>query len=431
MFQNYLLITVRNITRNKLYSFINFGGLAIGFAACLLIYLFVKDELSYDRWIPGVETLYSVETTVAPPGRGIREFATTPGLLAPALIERIPEVIASTRLYRNDGTFTYGDKMFQERIREVDANFFDLFDIPMLKGSREQGLANNSSILINEDIANKYFGDDDPMGKILTMDKERDYTVAGVFKNLPHNTHFGLEMIVLLDATRYNGRTWETLSLDSVPVFTYVKLRNGANPEQVNSALPDFIDQNFLAENVPENMTRSEIIQLNLMPVSKIHLYATKPGQMEAGGDIVAVYTFSAVATLILIIASINFINLATARSIKRAREVSMRKVLGATRKQIIVQFIGESVFFTLIGLLIAIVLVEFTLPSFNSFLQKDLVLNLTETLQQTASIIGLALIIGIGGGLYPAFFLSSFRPAKILRSNKSSYDGGGVVRQF
>lgn len=431
MFENYLITALRNIARNKTYSAINIGGLAIGLAACILISLYVSDEINYDRWIPGVENLYAVETTFVTHGRAPKEYAGSPGLLSAAIVDKIPEVIASTRLFRNNGTFTYQDKMFRERIREVDQSFLELFDLPMISGSSEQVLSNNHSMIISEDIARKYFAEEDPVGKTLTMDGEREMRITGVFRNLPENTHFELEMVALLDPERYRDRPWVAESWNSASVITYVKLRDSASAERVENLLPSFIDENAVIEGSGPDTKISDVLKFNLMPVSKIHLYADKPFQMKSPGDIKAVYTFSVVALLILVIASINFINLATARSLNRAKEVSIRKVLGSSRRQLIFQFLGESVAVTLLGLAVALVLIEVSLGPFNSFIGKELSLNLLGDPLRALGILGLALLIGLIGGLYPAFFISRFSSRTILRSTPLSHAGGGKLRQF
>ena len=430
MLQNYFITARRNIVRNKLYSIINIGGLAIGLATCLLILLFVRDEVSYDKWIPNVENLYAVESGYYSPGRSPMEFGYSSGLVGHALVEKIPEVIASTRIYRNSGTFTYGDKIFRERTREVDANFFEFFDFPMISGNRELGLADNLSMLINEDIAKKYFGDEDPVGKILTMDIERSYKIAGVFKNLPANTHFEMEIITLFDTERYKENKEIASTWGSANVFTYIKLQDGTTQEQVTNQLKTFVEQNAYF-NSKEAYVASDILKFNLFPVSDLYLHSEKGGQMRPGGDIMAVYTFSAIAILILIIASINFMNLSMAQSMKRAREVSIRKVVGSSKNQLVVQFLGESIIVSFLALLLALALVKFTLPFYNEFISKDLTLDIFSNPIETLGIFTFTLMIGFISGIYPAFFLSNFCPSKILGSNNPSYEGGGTLRHL
>lgn len=433
MFQNYLMTAIRNLYKSKMYSLINIGGLAIGLAACILILLFVRDELSYDKWIPNAERIHKLEITFLPPGRGPMEFSATPGPAGPALQKDFPnELEEVTRVFNTGTTLKRDNESFDQMITYVDANFFRMFDLPMIKGSREQALSNNSSVILSEELAQKLYGDQDPIGQSFRLDTEYDYTVVGIFKDIPENTHFEFEMIALFDDNRYKDRPWVAIDWTSANMHTYLMTKPGVPIERVSDKFPEFIQNNVvLTFPGSDKINKSQIIQYSTIPVLDIHLKGDKPGHMKANGDIIAVYTFSAVAVLILVIASINFMNLSTARSLKRAREVSMRKVLGANRSQLIGQFLGEAVVTTVIALTLAVIMVMMVLPLFNDFTQKEMTLNIFGDPMQSLAIIIMTITVGVLGGIYPAFVLSGFRPAKILRANKSSAEGSEFIRNL
>ncbi len=433
MFQNYLITALRNIYKAKLYSLINIGGLAIGLAACILITLFVRDEISYDKWIPNADRIHKLEITFFPPGRGPMEFAQTPGPAGPALEKDFAnELEEATRIFHRGTNLKMDDKSFDQRITYVDDNFFRVFDLPMVSGNRAQAVSDTSSVIIDEDLAQKLFGSQDPIGKSFQLDSEYDYTVVGVFKNIPENTHFDFEMIAYFDTNRYVDQPWVAIDWTSSNVHTYMMTKEGVSIDLVNNRMDDFARNNVVLRFPgAEKMDPTQLINFNTIPMLDIHLKGSKPGHLSANGDIVAVYTFSAVAILVLIIASINFMNLSTARSLKRAREVSMRKVLGADRSQLVMQFLGEAVLTTIISLAIAVLMVWLILPFFNSFTDKAMSLNIFGDPVQTITILVMTVTVGILGGIYPAFVLSNFRPAKILRANKSSAEGSETIRNI
>lgn len=431
MYNNYLTVALRSILKNKLYSFINIGGLAIGLAVCILILLFVRDEVNYDTWIPDVERLHKLEVTFFVPGRDPATSGKTPGPAAAALAKDFTELEETTRIYGTSGTFTYGESLFNEGIYFVDENFFSVFDLPLIKGDRQLALESNSALLINEELATKFFGDANPLGQTLTFDGETDYRVVGVFKDIPDNTHFDFGLIALFDELRYTEQLWVSQDWASANMHTYVKMREGMSIDTVTARLPEWVANNVVLRLPGIDIKPADFLHFGFIAVPDIHLYADKPGHLEPNGNIMAVYTFSAVAVLILIIASINFMNLATARAMKRAREVSMRKVVGATRGQLISQFLGEAVLTTLVALLFATVIVDLVLPFYNNYMDKELSLGLLIDPVQSLGLLALAIGIGIFGGTYPAFFLSNFHPARVLRANNSSASGSPRLREI
>lgn len=430
MLRNYLLVALRNLLKHRLYSFINIGGLAVGLAACLLILLFVTDELSYDRWLPKADRLVIFESEIRVPGRDTMMFAGTPGLLAAALEKDFSsDLEAVTRVYDTKESVRIGDKQFLSSVNYVDANYFKLFDLPVVAGSRDKILADNRSIALSQELARTYFGDEPAVGKTFLVGGKYDYTVVAVLADLPDNTHLEMEAVALLDVPRYKERPWIVEQWTSANVYTYALFRSEASRERVADEMKAFADRNVRIE-VPgwEKLPASDFMSFPIMPVLDIHLYATKLGYPQQNGDINAVIAFAAIALLILVIACINFVNLATARAMQRAREVSMRKVLGATRAQLIQQHLGEAIVTALISLLLAFALVELVLPAFNGFIHKSLALHYGEPKLILTALV-LILIVGAVGGLYPAFYLSQFRPARVLKANQSSASASSTMR--
>jgi putative ABC transport system permease protein len=430
MFRNYVLVALRNLRRHRLYSFITIGGLAVGLAACLMILLFVRDELSYDRWLPNAERIVKLETTYHLPGREPLELGASPGPLAPALardfssdIERVVRVFGWRDVVR------YGDKQFDERLVYADPGFFEIFDLPVVAGEREAALADNTSLLLTETMAAKYFGDEPAVGKVITVDQKIDYTVVGVLEDLPKNTHLKLDFIALFDPGRYKEWPYVAEEWTAANAFTYVLFRDQAAIDRVVAELPAFADRNVKLEIPKLDVRMSELLVFEAMPLLDIHLHSRKRGYFKAGGDVATVITFSAIAALILLIACINFVNLATARSMTRAREVAMRKVAGARRSQLIGQFLGEAVLTAAIAMIMAVALVELALGPYGSFIGKPLSLDFTGDPSLLLLVLGLVAVVGVLGGLYPAIYLSRFRPARVLKANQSSASGSSVTR--
>lgn len=430
MLRNYLLVALRNLGKHRLYSFINIGGLAVGLAACLLILLFVTDELSYERWLPRAERIAILEVEIRVPGRDTMEFAGTPGPLAPALEKTFSsEIEQVTRVYHTNEPVKLGERQFLTEVSYVDANYFKVLDLKVAEGDRGKVLADTSSIALTRKQAKIYFGDEPALGKVLTLGGKYDYNVVAILEDLPENTHLEVNAIALFDVPRYKERPWIAEQWTSANVYTYASFRSEEARQRVAAGMKQFIDRNVLL-NVPgwEKLPPSDFILFHLMPVRDIHLHAKKDGYPRPPGDINAVIAFSAIALLILVIACINFVNLATARAMQRAREVSMRKVLGATRAQLILQHLGEAVVTALISLLLAFAVVELVLPAFNGFVHKSLALRYGDP-RLLVTALGLVLVVGAVGGLYPAFYLSRFRPARVLKANQSSASASSAMR--
>lgn len=434
MFSHYLKTAYMNALRDKQYLIINIMGLAIALCAVILIALFVRDEFSYDKWLTDYQRIYKIENEVNFPGSPQILSANTPGPLAPALVSNFEnDIEAAVRIYRNDTSVRVGTQQFNESIDYVDSSFFDVFDLPFILGDGANALSNGNTIVINETIAKKYFGSENPIGKFFDINHSPsasriDYRVVGVFKDIPNNSHLNSSFIALLVPDRYEAWPWVTEDWRSANTHTYVKLRETTAIYDFSVKLKSF--SNTLPIPTGEGMT-VPLFSFSLINAADIHLYSEALRPYKLGGDITTVNTFALIAILILIMASINFTNLASAQAIKRSREVSIRKVFGANRFNLIVQFLSESIITSLLALIISMTMVEVLLPIYNDFLGKDISLYPDTSLAEAFGVIGFAMLVGIAAGAYPAFVSSSFRPARILQSNKSNTPGSARLRHI
>ncbi len=432
MFRNYFKIAVRNLLKYRAFSLINILGLAIGMACCVLILLFVRDELDYDRFHEGADRLFRVSMKITFPDQPIKYSALTPTPVVPAFEEEIPEVEEGTRLLAyfeaalpGRAAVSYGDREFFDRFFWTDSNFFKVFSFRLLKGNPETVFDDPQTVVITEEIAYKYFGDEEPMGKVLKIDSgftEDDYIVAGVMENVPRSTHAHLD--VLASIPSLENVDDERVMMDfwwDADCYSYVRLAEGADPAEVEAKFPQVAAKRG-GEQVPK------VITFQLVPVTDIHLRSHMLNEMEPNSAIVYIYIFSTVAFVILLVACINFMNLSTARSANRAREVGMRKVVGAYRSQIIGQFLGESLLISFLAMLLAVLLVKITLPIFNAFVNKEM--SLDYGAGTWLALVGITLLVGFIAGSYPAFFLSSFRPINVLGGTLGSGSKSGMFRK-
>lgn len=418
MLKNYLKVILRNIRKHKGYSLINITGLAIGIACCLLISIWVLDELSYDRFHENAPLLYRVEEDQHYSGR-LFHVSVTPYPLAPALIEEIPEIVDATRVVWSGGLlFRYGEKAFFEYgIRAVDPSFFQMFTFPFVKGDKDKALDSPYSLVIDEDIAKKYFGDEDPLGKVITVNNTHEFTVSGVMENVPHNSTLQFEVAVPYAYLEKIGRTNQQFGSNSIG--TYVQLSPNSTMEQVNEKIFGFIKT-----KEPDSVT-----DLVLMPFTRIHLHSYW-GYEKDPGAIQYVYMFSIIALFVLLIACINFMNLSTARSANRAKEVGMRKVVGALKSHLIRQFYGESVVFAFIALVLAAGIVTVILPAFSKFADKELSWCIGGIGTIFIGLAAITLFTGLVAGSYPALFLSAFQPVKVIRGTLKSGAASSLFRK-
>lgn len=415
MLRNYVKIAVRNLLSSKFYSFINITGLAVGIACCLFILIYVNDELSYDRFHTNADRTYRLNEFIETEGSGERSsslpFPSGPTLQAEysTLIEtqvRLFNFQAPTLALTNKDK----EKEFNEpRIFFVDSTFFDVFTYRAVSGDLTTMLDEPNSIVLTKSMAQKYFDDEDPMGKSLQFQGTQELVVTGVLEDAPTNSHFQYDFLISFPTLypHFGGQYPQTWYWN--PCWTYVVLKEGVSPTDVEANFPDFIKKFF--PQVIVNDTR-----MALQPLHDIHLTSDLEFEIQANGSEENIYVFLVIAVFILVIAGINFMNLSTARSVKRAKEVGMRKTLGSMRSQLIGQFLIESTLLTLLSILLAAGLVLLSLPSFNALAEKQVT---AMALLESNILLGLVfilLVIGIGSGIYPAFVLSAFKPAKVLK---------------
>jgi len=418
MIRNYLIIAIRNLLRQKGYSIINISGLAIGLAAFILIVLYVKNELSYDKFHTKADRIYRISVEGMISG-DVLNVAVSAAPTGEAMVRDIPEIIKATRIDEFTQTvhFNYQDKKFyQDGLLFVDSTFFEIFSFELIRGNPSKALVEPYSLVLTESLAEKYFGNEDPMGKSIRLNDKTNFTVTGIVEDPPANSHFKFEVLSsFVTQIKTNGKEayehWGSLGL-----YTYILLAKDADPRIVEKQFPEMYLKYM------DDLSELENIKFNpyLQPITEIHLHSNLMAELETNSDISNVYTFLAIAIFILLIACINFMNLSTARSMKRAREVGLRKVVGAFRKQLIFQFIGESLILSFVSLVFALILVEISLPIFNELLNQNLVLGLFRNGYVLVSLLGLAIVVGFIAGSYPAFYLSSFQPIKVLKGTLS-----------
>ncbi len=432
MFSHYLITAFRALRRDKQYSIINVIGLAMALAAAILILLFIRDELSYDKWGPDSESLYRLEGSIRDQS-GNREYvAVSPGRMRDPLANDFSsDIEAISRLYFSSHLMLRGEDAFVESVGYVDSGFFEIFDIPALAGDRDAVFADNTSLLITERMAQKYFGDTDPVGQIMDPDDEDfAFRVVGVIPDLPENTHLEFDFIALFDPSRYVDTPWIATYWQSHNLYTYVRLTPGSDPAVLEGEFPAFMDRNVVADEAPGIVEPlSQILKLRLMPIGDIHLKSTGRFQMKPAGEMRLVISFGIIAALIIFIACVNFVNLATARASLRVREIALRKVVGARRGQLITQFLLETLLTVGTALVIALALVEFALPWFNDFIAKFLALNVASDPMAMLMVAGLLVVVALGAGLHPAFHITRVRPALVLHSAGAATLQGGNLR--
>ena len=418
MFKNYLKITFRNILRNKTYSLLNVFGLAIGIACAALILLWVEDELNYNHFFPNRNNLYIVKDKQTYEGK-TSVFDATPGPLAKAIKAEIPGIKATARLtWGNDMLFSLADKSIFENGRYVDAAFLNMFSIPFIKGNAATAFTQLHSVVVSEEMAKKFYGTTDIIGKTLKVDNKQDYVVSGVFKDLPENVSLKFNWLISFKVYEEQNN-WLT-QWGNNSLITYVETDPNANVEAINKPLYGFVQTKAPQTNA----------KMMLYPFNRIRLYNSFDNNgNEKGGLIKNVRLFSLIAWIILIIACINFMNLATARSEKRAKEVGIRKVMGATKQKLVTQFISESVLLSFLSMLLAIGIILLILPVFNGLVHKDLSLRFFQPLHLVGFVV-ISLICGIIAGSYPAFYLSSFNPALVLKHAKIKTGSAAFVRK-
>jgi putative ABC transport system permease protein len=442
MLKNYIKTAVRNLLKRKGYSLINIVGLAIGMASCLLILMFVNDELNYDAFNEKADRIHRVAGSFFWGGRSF-DLAVAPAPTAQVMIDEFPEVENAVR-FRQRGRyiFRYGDNIYREmRVSYVDSSFFDIFSIPLLKGNPATALVDPNTLILSENTAQKYFGGENPVGKTLRLNDQTDYMVSGVFEEIPGNSHFHFDVFISMESLKESkSKIWMNQNFQ-----TYILLHEGADAAAVEAKFPDMLlkymgpqIETFMGKSMEKLMEDNELSgEFYLQPLQGIHLHSDLIAEMEPTSDIKYVYIFTAIALSILIIAAINYMNLSTARSAGRACEVGIRKVLGSFRAQLIRQFLAESMMLCLVSLVIALGLVRFALPFFNGLSGKVLSMSALGNSTMLGVLVLVAIFVGILAGSYSALLLSAYQPVNVLKGQLKTgaktgwFRSGLVVFQF
>jgi putative ABC transport system permease protein len=420
MIKNYLIISLRNLWKHKGFSFINIFGLATGIACSLLIFLFVKDETSYDKFHKDADQVFRVVKDFVNDDGSLIPDATTPAPLAPAMQREIPEVLATTRIRPNWGRsylVKYGDKKFtEEKIFGVDSSFFDVFTFPFVQGDAKSAFKDVRSILLTETVAKKIFGGADPVGKTVNVDAFGEMMVSGVLKDVPSNAHFHFDYLVSYRVQP--GNVSQLTNWNSYNEYTYVKTKPGVNIASFTQKIQQLNDRNV----------EKSFSVFYVQPVRDIHLTSNLKWELESNGDKQYVLIFTLIAVFIILIAGINYMNLSTAKASVRAKEIGIRKVAGAFRSALMNQFLLESIITCLIASILAIVIAALLLPVVNDLTGKELQLFGDTTL--ALYLAGGTLLLGLLAGFFPALYLSSFKPITVLKGFKLNERGALNLRK-
>jgi putative ABC transport system permease protein len=436
MWRNYLTVGLRALAKNKTYAFINVFGLSLGIAACLLILSYVRYEFSYDSWLPGADRAFEIQTFFHATKEGGEEgkSQTTAYVAGQALKKDFPQIDRLVYATTQNAIFVQNGQptTATDGTLAVDGPLFDVLQMPFVRGDPSHALDDPHSLVLSEAEATKRFGNENPIGKTLALISgtiTADYRVTGVFRDLPKNSNFKMSAVMRIDPTTFFAKTpdvvtswhWQNGQL-------YVRLKPGVDVRTIEAQLPAWEKRSIpddLGEGPKSNPGDSE--DWHFANIRDIHLGGTKgPATTTDKGTVL---TFAVVAALILAMACMNFTNLATARASQRAREVALRKVLGATRRQLIIQFVGESMLVAAIATVVGLAITELTLPALNRFLDAQIDLHYLGLDGILLPVVALALLVGFAGGLYPAFYLSRFQPARTLKANKSAANAEGTGR--
>jgi putative ABC transport system permease protein len=438
MFKNYFKIGFRNLVKQKIYSVINILGLSIGLASVIMIFMHVEDEFSYDRFHDNGDQIYKVFLERAYPDH-VTKYAVIPHSFSEVLVQDLPEVENAARVFANNAdvqvSYTNEDdeiNVFEERnLILADSTFFDVFSIELIKGEAATALSNPQDMVITEETAYKYFGEEDPLNKTLQTDFGQ-FNITGVCKALQGNSHFEFDFIGSIETFPF----FQTVNFTGFSAHTYLQLTPESDPKQVEDKFPQIVE-NYAGPQIEQNLntTYEEYVaagngyKYSLVNIKDIYLNPVKyENQIKPGGSSTYVFIFISIAVLILVIACINFMNLATARSAERSKEVGIRKTLGSNKSQLINQFLIESILISFISLIIAVGIIYLTLPSFNSLAGKNLELLSTDSYVLPVIFL-FSIVVGLLAGSYPAFVLSSFNPSVVLKGNQYSSAKGSLLR--
>ena len=437
MIKNYIKVAIRNLVKRKGYTFINVFGLATGMAVCLLIVLFIQSELGYDSFVEKGMHIYRVVLDRKYPGRSTA-YSMIPASIGESIRHEYPEVLQSTRLFDFVGNGSFfikiNDKIFEEKkVLLADSNFFAVFTPSLLQGNAATALQKPNSAVLTETTAKKYFGSAaNAMGKSFAADNDAHFIVSGVVKDWPENSHFTFNMLIAAVSFPFSREPNYT----GFSAHTYLLLNDGASPALLEAKFPHVIDK-YVSPAIAKSFSMSyqqfqaagNGYHYYLQPLTKIHLISDLEGELKPNGSIKAVYIFSVIAAFILLIACINFINLSTARSVERAKEVGIRKTFGSEKKSLITQFLLESVLVSLFSIVVAVVMIVLLLPLFNKVAGKELSIAYFMQPLRIILLFLFAVLVGIAAGLYPSFVLSSFKPIVVLKGKFKSNKYGMMLR--
>lgn len=411
MFHNYIKITFRNILKQKGYTFINVFGLAVGMACCIFIFAYIIDELSFDRFHENADNIYRVNTTGIISGRTI-EIATVPAPMAQAMINDFPEVPDAVRFRsRGNVVMSYQDKKyFESGLLYTDNSIFDIFSFKLVLGDQKSALTAPYTAVISQEIAHKYFGNENPVGKIIRVDNSDDYSITGVLDKIPYNSHLQFDVLASFE-TLYKQRP-DNLGWLGWNHQTYILLKDGVDYKIFDEKFKSFNDK-YIGAIMKQ--LGGEIYNY-LQPLTEIHLFSNMEVELSTNSDIRYVYAFAAIAIFILLIACINFMNLSTARSANRAKEVGLRKVIGADRAMLINQFLGESFILAIISVIFSLGIVISTNHYFNNLVGREIPIHFLTNPIIIVGLLTIVVLVGLIAGSYPAFFLSGFKPSSVLK---------------
>lgn len=445
MIKNYLKVAVRAILRNRLTSFINIMGLALAMASAVLIYLFINDELSYDRYHAKAERTYRVTRDfLNPDGVSNLRLCTVAPPIGPLIkndfgeVETVARTLQYTLVMAIEENGERSKISTEENVFMTEPDLFKILDIDVLSGDPNKNLERPLTVMLSENAAKKYFGTTEVIGKQLKGGRRLDLEVTGVFKNFPNQTHWHPDFLVsfstLYDSTIYGRKGLET-NWGNNSFSTYLVFAEGTDPKKIEARFPDFLDKHYgpyakANFGVPPNFVASKTTRLELQNIPDIHLRSHLDDEIEVGGNINNVVMMAVIGLFIVLIACFNFVNLSTARATKRAKEVGLRKTVGAFRNQLIGQYLSESVLISFLGLAIAVGFAWVALGWLNQFTGKNLAFGFTENWPLTLGLVGFALIVGLLAGIYPAFVISSFKPALVLKGQQGSVQGKGGIRK-
>ena len=433
MIKSYLKTTIRNLLKNKVFSFVNISGLAIGVACFILIGLFVADELTYDTFNISADRIFRVNAHYNIGGNRFN-LANSPVPLAGVLASEYPEIERTVRILKGTNIYVKKDAEYikEDKFFYADSSMFDIFTINFVRGDSRTALMQPNTVVITTKTAEKYYASDDPLGKRLTLSNGQDYLITGVVEPVPGNSHFEFDFIASYNTLPENKETNWFGSF----AHTYVLTRPGVTADQLNDKIYSVTEKHIgpivqaaFGLSYKEFLDKGNDFSFVFVPLTKIHLYSNVFNEFKDTGSISTVYLFSAVAVFILIIACINFINLSTAKSSKRANEIGVRKVLGSKKSQLIQQFLTESIMLCFIAVLLSVMIVEYSLPAFNELTGKHLSLSIGNLYAIPALLI-FTILLGIAAGLYPALLLSSFKPVSVLKSKAAGSKTGGLLRK-